>query len=210
MTFGEKLFALRRQAGYSQEEMADRLEISRQAVSRWEMGTTLPDAQNLIRLSKIFGVSIDSMLNDGMELTGEKQPAMEENVERIPKEEQIRRLVFGALMGLYTGALCLGLAGWIASQRILAMLLPMAIHIVGTVVFETVWRSYGGILPAWRNRYYRTAIWVMAWFPCWLLGRMLWQIYPSPYNGMFPLLTAVALYLAVCFAVRHRFRGENL
>ena len=66
MTFNEKLLSLRRKAGLSQEELAEKLDVSRQAVSRWEMGETMPDAQNLIMLSDIFGVSVDYLLRDGM------------------------------------------------------------------------------------------------------------------------------------------------
>lgn len=64
MTFNEKLFSLRRKSGFSQEELAEKLNVSRQAVSRWEIGETLPDAKNLLELSDIFGVSIDYLLRD--------------------------------------------------------------------------------------------------------------------------------------------------
>ena len=70
MTFNEKLLSLRRKSGFSQEELAEKLNVSRQAVSRWEMGETMPDAKNLLELSDIFGVSIDSLLRDEKQ-TGE-------------------------------------------------------------------------------------------------------------------------------------------
>lgn len=66
MTFPEKLTALRKQQGLSQEELAQKLFVSRQAVSRWESGATLPDAANLLQLSDLFGVTTDSLLRDGM------------------------------------------------------------------------------------------------------------------------------------------------
>lgn len=64
MTFAEKLLSLRKREGYSQEELANKLDVSRQAISRWEMGTTLPDSNNVLQLSKLFGVSTDFLLND--------------------------------------------------------------------------------------------------------------------------------------------------
>ena len=67
MTFNEKLLSLRRKAGLSQEELAEKLDVSRQAVSRWEMGETMPDAQNLLLLSDIFGVTVDYLLRDATE-----------------------------------------------------------------------------------------------------------------------------------------------
>ena len=62
MTTGEKIAALRRKAGLSQEALAEELGISRQAVSRWETNESLPDAEKLIRLSRRFGVTTDYLL----------------------------------------------------------------------------------------------------------------------------------------------------
>lgn len=64
MTFAEKFLVLRKSENLSQEEIAEKLNVSRQAISRWEMGTAMPDAQNLLQISKIFKVSIDFLLNN--------------------------------------------------------------------------------------------------------------------------------------------------
>lgn len=68
MNFAEKLLALRTQAGYSQEVLAEKLNVSRQAVSKWELGTTLPETEKLISISTLFSVSIDSLLIDSIDL----------------------------------------------------------------------------------------------------------------------------------------------
>ena len=64
MTLPEKLIMLRKENGWSQEELAEKLYVSRQAVSRWENGTALPDAQNILQISKLFSVTTDYLLND--------------------------------------------------------------------------------------------------------------------------------------------------
>ena len=64
MTFAEKVFKLRRQAGLSQEELGEKLDVSRQAISRWEMGIAIPDAANLLQLSGLFGVTVDYLIKD--------------------------------------------------------------------------------------------------------------------------------------------------
>ena len=64
MDLAEKILQLRRQQGLSQEELAARLGVSRQAVSRWEQRATQPDAGNLLQLSQLFGVSADYLLRD--------------------------------------------------------------------------------------------------------------------------------------------------
>ena len=64
MTFAEKLLQLRKREGYSQEELANKLNVSRQAISRWEMGSAVPDSSNLLQISKLFHVSTDYLLND--------------------------------------------------------------------------------------------------------------------------------------------------
>ena len=64
MQFYEKLQKLRKDKGMSQEELADVLGVSRQAVSKWESGQAYPETEKLIILSEIFGVTVDSLLKD--------------------------------------------------------------------------------------------------------------------------------------------------
>ena len=68
MNFAEKLFTLRTQSGYSQETLAEKLSVSRQAGSKWETGPTLPETDKLIAISELFNVSIDSLLIDSISL----------------------------------------------------------------------------------------------------------------------------------------------
>ncbi len=67
MIFADKLIALRKKAGWSQEELADKLGVSRQAVSKWEGMQSVPDLERVIALSKLFGVSTDYLLKDEQE-----------------------------------------------------------------------------------------------------------------------------------------------
>lgn len=65
--FSEKLLELRRQAGLSQEELADRLGVTRQSVSKWEGGTATPELSKLVTLSELFSVSVDYLVKDRLE-----------------------------------------------------------------------------------------------------------------------------------------------
>ena len=62
MTFGEKLLALRQRAGMSQDALAERLDVSRQAVSRWERDETMPETDKVVALADLFGVTTDYLL----------------------------------------------------------------------------------------------------------------------------------------------------
>lgn len=64
MYFSENLTKLRKGRGWSQEDLADKLDISRQAVSKWEVGSSKPDIDNLMKLSKLFSKSIDELVNN--------------------------------------------------------------------------------------------------------------------------------------------------
>lgn len=67
MKLADKILNLRKQHGMSQEDLAGKLNVSRQAVSRWEMGSAQPDASNVLQLSKLFCVTADYLLNDDYE-----------------------------------------------------------------------------------------------------------------------------------------------
>lgn len=62
MTIGEKIYDLRVQKGLSQEKLAELLNVSRQAVSKWELGQAVPDVDKIIRMSELFSVSTDTIL----------------------------------------------------------------------------------------------------------------------------------------------------
>ena len=61
---GDKLYQLRKDKGISQEELADKLGVSRQAISKWERGEALPDTDNLISIAKLYEVSLDQLVGN--------------------------------------------------------------------------------------------------------------------------------------------------
>ena len=77
MSFSNKLWKIRDEADISQERLAQALDISRQAVAKWESGSSMPDIDNLIRLSNFFQVSLDFLLKDG----GYPEPSAESKLE---------------------------------------------------------------------------------------------------------------------------------
>lgn len=73
MKFCEKLQKLRKEKGYSQEQLADMLDVSRQSVSKWESGTTYPEMDKLLSLCKIFDVTLDDLTNDDISTNNIKE-----------------------------------------------------------------------------------------------------------------------------------------
>ena len=65
MTVGEKIYTLRTQAGYSQEEFAEIIGVSRQSVSKWETSTAIPDTDYIVKICKLLQISTDTLLLDG-------------------------------------------------------------------------------------------------------------------------------------------------
>lgn len=64
MEFNNKLYELRKQKGLSQEELANRLNVSRQTVSKWEVGESTPDMEKLVAISELFDISLDELVLD--------------------------------------------------------------------------------------------------------------------------------------------------
>jgi len=77
----EKLYKLRKNSGLSQEQLAEKLNVSRQAISKWESGTAVPESEKLVTISNYFGVSVVYLLKDDEEVKGtdsivEEKPKM--------------------------------------------------------------------------------------------------------------------------------------
>lgn len=68
MTLGQKLKEIRKRFGLSQEQLAEIMDVSRQAITKWENDGGLPEVRNLQELSKVFGITVDYLLNDENQL----------------------------------------------------------------------------------------------------------------------------------------------
>ena len=111
MGFNNKLYELRKQKGFSQEELANRLNVSRQTVSKWEVGDSTPDMEKLAAISDLFGISLDELVldkapvqNDGNSTRSDivnqvaEKVLTEQNRKRAKKGLKIAAIVFGAIL----------------------------------------------------------------------------------------------------------------
>lgn len=96
MSLAEKLVNLRKQKGMTQMELAGELHVSRQAISRWEVGAAVPSTDNLMVLSELYGVSLDCLLYDD-----EEKPSIEYSVQKPnEKDGKDRRKILCRYIGV--------------------------------------------------------------------------------------------------------------
>lgn len=86
MDMAGKLAELRKRAGWSQEELAARLDVTRQSVSKWESGQSVPDVERIVRMSELFGVTTDYLLKDAAP-EGAPVPAAAQNARRVSRSD---------------------------------------------------------------------------------------------------------------------------
>ena len=160
MIFADKLIDLRKKSGWSQEELAERLNVSRQAVSKWEGAQSIPDMSRIIQLSELFGVSTDYLLKDNMEQTELTQESTEESSSRTVsmeeanafltiKEENSRRVALAVMLCILSpvalillgGAQAFGLLNW-SEETVggigLIILMLMVIPAVGLFIVSNL------------------------------------------------------------------------
>lgn len=92
-----KLVSLRKQKGLTQMELAEKLNVSRQAISRWEVGAAVPSTDNLRVLSDLYEVSVDYLLNDELENISKKNEESQEIISNGQKKKGVflkRRIVY--------------------------------------------------------------------------------------------------------------------
>lgn len=173
MRFGEKLQQLRKQRGMSQEQLAARLTVSRQAVSKWELDDTMPDTENVIQLSRLFGVSCDYLLREEVDEPG-AAPASQEPVQppqepprpAAPGETHLDRQgwthnAFVLALGVCAIGLVFSYMGLITYHSRRLMAIGFIIQILGVVLFELAVPRMGGGKKAARLSFYAAAVWLV-------------------------------------------------
>ena len=133
MILADKIIENRKKCGWSQEELADKLGVSRQSVSKWESAQAVPDMKKIVQMSKVFGVSTDYLLRDDIETASESDvtpidSGLEESVRSVSLEEANEFLEHneraavsmstGVMMCILSPVLLLILGGLAAAQRI--------------------------------------------------------------------------------------------
>ncbi len=116
MDFKDKLIKLRKERSLSQEELGEKLDVSRQTISKWELGQTTPEMNKLIELSNLFEISIDSLIKE----------------ENIIGEEQKQEIILEHKRGIYDVViLLLKIFGII-------ILIGFIITVISAIMFSTV------------------------------------------------------------------------
>ena len=127
MNIGEKIMKLRKQQGWSQEELANRLDVTRQSVSKWESGASVPELEKIVRLSELFGISTDCLLKENgepatvQEVVPVEVPASEEQPRWLGAEEAMQflelekqaapKIALGVLLCILSPVLLIVLSG---------------------------------------------------------------------------------------------------
>nr|WP_325298263.1 helix-turn-helix transcriptional regulator [uncultured Dysosmobacter sp.] len=130
MTFGEKLQGLRQRAEMSQDALAEKLNVSRQAVSRWERDETMPETDKVVALAELFGVTTDYLLRD--------QPEESRGPETVPpsggeqKRDWVDKLGYLAKTKGY-------LLGWVLVAWGVLDLLAILLLGLGAISFMRIW-----------------------------------------------------------------------
>jgi transcriptional regulator with XRE-family HTH domain len=100
MKFSSKLENLRKSKNMSQEELAQKLNVTRQTISKWELDQTVPDMNKLIEISKLFGLSLDELVNDIDKKVDSEKIYKETAVEKKNKKIALRILIIGIIISL--------------------------------------------------------------------------------------------------------------
>lgn len=95
MNFSDKLKDLRKSKNLSQEQLAEKLYVSRQAITKWENGTGLPDIENIVAISNLFGESLDSLLSEEKSLMSKHEFLYESRTEYDLDEDKTIDITFG-------------------------------------------------------------------------------------------------------------------
>lgn len=111
MEFHNKLYQLRKQKGLSQEELANRLNVSRQTISKWEVGDSTPDMEKLVAISDLFEISLDKLVKGEETVYGgevstksefvnelKEKVLTDENKKKAKQGVKIAAIVFGIIL----------------------------------------------------------------------------------------------------------------
>ncbi|WP_294760001.1 helix-turn-helix transcriptional regulator [uncultured Gemmiger sp.] len=198
MNLSEKIVMHRKSAGLSQEELAEKLNLSRQAVSRWESGTAMPDAGNILQLSKLFDVTADYLLNDAYQSDADTPKV------RALQGNRLTQIAL-CLIAVETMALLLLFVTTFLLQNMVLAWVCFLPFIAVQAAFACACRrnpsTDGGKSAIVRRRFYKISAWLGLYFPIRFAVSALAQLYPRPYSTLIMECIVLILYVATSVLV---------
>ena len=187
MLIGEKLRRLRIARQLSQEQLAEKLQVSRQAISKWELGESMPDTENLILLSKFYGVSIDYLLLNELNISSELE---------TKRSRSSPIFIFG-MGGLIIG-LILSIVLWCTYQSILMVSIGLIIQIISVTV---VLIKQSELSSQLQRLFLMISAWMIFPFICFYIGSLMMNFYPVSRSAMLDFIVEFIFYLVVCTGI---------
>ena len=207
MKLSDKIIQLRKAKGWSQEELAERLKVSRQAISRWEGATAQPDVANVLQLSKLFGVTTDYLLNDEYESDNDLPKVKQLNSDGI---HQI--MIF--MVTLEVMILIIQFMTTIILQNVFFGVLSFIpfVAVIGGFEYAHQKKSteVNEITKTFRKKFYKISAWLGTYFPVRFAVEILSSFYPRPYNVIALECVILVLYLMVVMLITLQIEKLNL
>lgn len=200
MNLSDKIVELRKKNGFSQEDLADELQVSRQAVSRWEQGTADPSSSNILELSKLFNVTTDYLLNDDY-YSDEDLPKIKE----IRKDNLQQILLYFVLLEI--NCFLLQVASIIVLQNDFYGMLCIILFIAVIIIFEYACHKKTTEISleiiTTRKKFYKISTWIGLYFPTRLVVAGLSVFYPRSYSIItFELIILVVYVILALFITK--------
>lgn len=142
MILADKIIEERKKCGWSQEELAERLQVSRQSVSKWESAQAVPDLKRVLQMAELFGVSTDYLLKDSMDSPNMTDPAeLAGQQDNMPARRKVSLEEANAFLRLRKEA-----ASWIALGVLLCIVSSAPLMFLAGAEDVTLWGMDEGVL----------------------------------------------------------------
>lgn len=194
MKLSDKIIRLRKSNGMSQEDLAEKLCVSRQAISRWESGTAMPDAYNILQVSKLFDVTTDYLLNDDYQSDNDLPKVREAQSDNLGQ-------IMVYLVTLEVMILLMQFMTTVLLQNVFFAFLSFMPFVAAIGGFEYAYRKKASSATekttTFRRKFYKISAWLGLYFPVRFLLSVVARLYPRPYSA---LLFEVIVFVIYIFA----------
>lgn len=206
MNLADKVQQLRKQNNLSQEQLADKMGVSRQSISKWESGQSVPEISKIVQLSDIFGVTTDYILKDDIEFEQYSDSPSKGNGEKSSNIGNISLNQVSIIsMGIIMIGLVLYITLWKRWQNELAVGIGVIVQIIGCILFEIKIHNQEIISEQeskhFHRRFYAKSIWMLLPIPVYWITAYGFRHYPYLYSAILPFIFASLIYVVASLVI---------